>query len=109
MIDFTKPIRHRDSHLPMVFCEESENYFVCAYKHYDGLWKTDEWDKRDVHKCIENIPEKIVGYLNIYSGAHDATMVRGAHSTRKGADKSAADIDRIACIRIEYEPGQFDE
>lgn len=44
---------------------------------------------------------KIVGYINVYP--HSVM-----HDTRSSADKYAG-ANRIACVRVEFEEGQFDE
>ena len=48
-------------------------------------------------------PKKVVAYLNLYTGG-------GAflHYDRSTADRTFA-IGRIACIRVEFEEGQFDD
>lgn len=48
--------------------------------------------------------EKVVYYVNIFSAGPSSVW----HKTREGAD-SCATLPRIACIRIEYEEGQFDD
>jgi hypothetical protein len=52
---------------------------------------------------LVEVKEKKVAYFNTYP--EDRTWL---NSTRDIADKNA-DKTRIACIRIEYEEGQFDE
>ena len=52
---------------------------------------------------LENAPEKIVQYLNMYDGG----AVFG-HATREFADENAGGA-RIACVRVEFEEGQYDD
>lgn len=51
-------------------------------------------------------PEKIVRYVNIYRDGGEAGY--SSHKTRANADKSINTF-RVACIRIEFEEGQFDD
>lgn len=50
-------------------------------------------------------PKRGVGYLNVYE---DGNISSDLHQTRLGADKRA-DEGRIACIRVEWKEGQYDE
>ena len=45
-------------------------------------------------------PKKIVRYVNIYPN--------GTHESRQAADRRASSC-RLACVRIEYHEGQYDE
>ena len=51
-----------------------------------------------------NIPEKHVRYMSIYNKDDSSVL----YKSRKQADSNAGE-GRSACIRIEYEDGQFDE
>jgi len=51
------------------------------------------------HFDLVEVKEKKVAYLNVYPDSH---------RSRNIADAYAAE-NRIACVRIEYEEGQFDE
>jgi|SRR5215471_6757454 len=54
---------------------------------------------------LVNVPEKIVRWVNFYPiGSHYS----GCHISRETADKEAT-RERIACRRIEFIEGQFDE
>ncbi len=50
-----------------------------------------------------NVPEKRVMYINMYDG-----WAAAGESTRKLADESA-NKKHLACIRVEWQEGQFDE
>lgn len=50
-------------------------------------------------------PKRGVGYLNVYEDGHISSDL---HQTRLGADKRA-DEGHLACIRVEWTEGQFDE
>jgi len=49
-------------------------------------------------------PEKKVAYMNIYP----VPKGRGMHRTRRDADHYAAE-DRVACVRVDYVEGQYDD
>lgn len=69
--------------------ESTENY------HEDGSYRIDRSkDDRDL------MPPKIVRYINVYG---DPTL-----RCRADADHAAAS-ERVACLRIEYHPGQMDD
>jgi len=51
-----------------------------------------------------NIPEKRVGYINFYGSGYAGY----AYDTRAKADQLSKTC-RIACVRVEYEDGQFDD
>lgn len=56
-------------------------------------------------QAVRNVPlAPVVRYFNLYS---DGLMCTD-HETRKEADYNAGP-DRIACIRVEFKEGQFDE
>lgn len=48
-------------------------------------------------------PKRGVGYLNIYN-----SLISRLHETRQEADRFA-DKERLACIRVEWTEGQFDD
>lgn len=49
-------------------------------------------------------PKPIIRYLNVYPGSFSSDK----YETRQDADRMAGKA-RIACVRIEFIPGQFDE
>lgn len=49
---------------------------------------------------LENVPEKIVRWINLYQNRHTTD-----YKTKELEDIQAAK-DRIACIRIEFEEGE---
>ena len=54
-------------------------------------------------------PAPIVYYINMYPNQHLLVSYScQCHKSREGADEMAGD-SRIACIRIEFEEGQYDE
>ena len=48
-------------------------------------------------------PEKLVKYVNLYPDCSG-----GGYTTREKADRQAG-RNRIACVRVDFEEGQFDE
>ena len=51
-------------------------------------------------------PEKKVGYVNIHPTGVPTGVV---YASRKDADHFADHNTRVACVRIEYEEGQYDD
>ena len=49
-------------------------------------------------------PEKQVMYVNVYEGSDCFS-----YKSREESDRQAWEKKRIACVRIEYTPGQFDD
>lgn len=109
-VDFTKPLMLRNE-TPFTLMgtnfrgtQPVQGYagdatYLC--RHYaDGRYNCDGTDSP---LDIVNVPEKIVGYVNIY-----LNNVGCLSCSRSSADSSAGS-DRTACIRIEYTEGQFDE
>ena len=62
--------------------------------------QVDRYGKAAGWQDVENIPEKLVRWVNLYEGGAGA-----AHITHELADQNAG-IGRIACIRIEFEEGE---
>ena len=107
MIDFTKPVQTRDGRKVRVLCTDGPRpYSICGYIGSNvspSTWRVDGSlvscrgpDKAD----LINVPETRVGWVNMYP--------KYPHTTRAAADDSA-DPTRIACVRVTYEVGQFDE
>lgn len=57
---------------------------------------------------LVNVPEKRVGYLNIYGDSYPPAAVTVMHDSKLAAD-CAGYRGRTACIRVEYEEGQYDD
>ena len=89
---------NNDAH-PLVFSiDNGTNEAVETYTE-DGFYN---YDKYKHAYDLKNIPEKHVYYLNVY-GDLSCTLFE----LKEEADKR--NYNRIACIRIEFEDGQFDE
>jgi hypothetical protein len=75
------------------------------YQNFVGNWVTlasiGESEQPERYRIK---PEPVVRYANIYPSMRDS----GLHLTRELADNRACH-SRIACIRIEFEEGQYDE
>ena len=114
MFDYTKPARTKDGRKVRIICTDAKDdlgdYLValveCAngeiiYTYsQDGVLIGDE--KSSIN--LENIPEKHVRYFNCYSSLHSSET----YESRLHADRGCAGT-RTACIRVEFEDGQFDE
>lgn len=113
MFDYTKPARTKgrkrtarflgkinNDEYPLAFAlyNSAGNEMVEMYS-LNGEYISDE----SVNLDLENIPEKHVYYLNVYENG-----ISCLNESRKRADFDAGE-KRIACIRVEFENGQFDE
>lgn len=117
MIDLNKKYQTRDGREVRLFMVDGggEYPIVGAYKDgkadkwtpdnwaSDGRWLTDHSDTD-----LVPVPEKRVGYVNVRRLPSGEIWLGAEHPTRASADKKAGEY-RIACIRIEYTEGQFDE
>lgn len=65
----------------------------------DGCWLMSKCESP--HDLV-NIPEKIVRWVNVYGSSPGMFYV---HFTREEARRNGGS-DRIACLRIEFEPGE---
>jgi hypothetical protein len=109
-VDFTKPVMFRD-----------ETRFTLMGTNFRGTCPVQGYAADETQLCgrfgdgrlyrdgldspfdIVNVPEKIVGYMNIYRHS-----IGSFNISRKEADL-IAHTDRLACICIEYTEGQFDD
>ena len=112
MLDLNKPIKTRDGHKVTIYTTKGKGlYSIHGCVHigkfdYIAAWNLNgehelgsEWDLVNVTTpCIEE-----VSYLNIYPNKH----ITEAYKSRTEADECATK-DRIACIKIEWEEGQYD-
>jgi hypothetical protein len=109
-LDVTKPLRSKTSKEPitLIAINGRGGYPNIGYVgsssqlvEWDEYGNALEWPHADQ---IENTPNKKTGYMNIYP----QEVAYGAYSTRKQADH-AAQRTRIACVKVEYEEGQYDD
>ena len=110
MTDFTKPVQTR-SGLPVtiITTEGRAGYPVLGYIGDEkdlSHWSLNSHYVLDLDNKYDliNVPEKRVGYINLFSNF----TARGNYTDKSQADRSAGQ-NRIACIRVEYTEGQFDE
>ncbi len=129
MIDWSKPIEANvsGSWLPARKLGElhGRRGARCVVYDYEGAeFAVTTWGV-EAEAVIRNVPEPKehgAGYVNIYGLRHDvarrieAPGIGIGHKTRKEADFAArlaerADprFPRIACRRVEWEEGQFDD
>lgn len=84
----------------------SDGPWQCLEKCAPSRWVDVEVPVFDWNKYDYRVrPQPIVRYVNCYPEKNDNDRI---HPTRKQAD-SAAMNSRLACVRIEFTPGQFDE
>lgn len=108
-IDFTKPLRTKTGHIVTLLSTEARgDYAVLGYIEDNSVISS--WTKSgrfDVYEHslydLENIPEPRVAYVNCYDfgGGY-------AYESRARADATARP-DRIACIKVEFVAGQYDD
>lgn len=112
MIDLTKPVQTRDGRRVRVLCTDVKgesnsvvglvdggNTETCQIWHGDGSYIPNSESSQD----LINGPEKRVVWVNMYP-----SKIAQPHTSKINADTRAGH-DREACIRVEYEVGQFDE
>lgn len=115
MLDLTKPVQTRSGVPVRILCTDAkkENGPIIGLIQYkDGTESCYRWnaDGRFMSPDCEhdydlvNVPDKHVFYVNAYE--HDPLLV--PQRSREEADRNAAK-DRIACVRVEWTEGQFDD
>ena len=114
MIDWTKPIRTKDGRparllgtikdrrypkcVALLMIDDTE--IVKIFTEAGNLYSSGEPSVSD----LKNVPVKHVAYLNIYADGV------ASHLNRAVADAYAwPGLQRIACIRVEYTEGQYDD
>ena len=122
-VDFTKPVRIKDKpelgvrvvDTTYIADQAMRAFVLVVITGEDGndqaaLWdengKPYRFDGRAIRNgyTLENVPEKIVWYFNVYKDGSAFPNV-----DRMLADKHSGDgKDRIACVRVEFEEGQYD-
>ena len=112
-IDFTKPVRTVNGNEVRIYATDGGRAPIHGSFKIDCGWVACGWTKDGEHRFgtynvpkynLENVPEKVVGYINMYPNGR----VFSALKTREMADRASAK-DRTACIRVEYEEGQYDD
>lgn len=113
MIDWNKPVQTRDGREVRIWTRHAQADTRCPirgeYRSANDVgWIEARWNEAGIHSLIKgvdlvNVPEKRVVCVNTYSN-HTGVGVE----SREAADKLALD-ERLACIRVEYTEGLFDE
>ncbi len=109
-IDWTKPVQTRDGRKVVIYCTDAPGDFP-VHGRIDGMEDPDTWRLDGAFICgasssldLINAPEpKRVAWVNLYPDQYG-----GAYKTKAEADEFCAH-NRIACVRVEWSPGQFDE
>ena len=101
-IDFEKPLRFVDNADELKYIGlDSRGFHVVEIVPVNALMQVDRYGKAAGWQDVENVPEKITRWVNFYENEKDG----GVHQTKVNADRCAT-AKRIACIRVEFEPGE---
>ena len=101
-IDFKRPLRFTDNADELKYIGlDSRGFHVVEIVPVNALMQVDRYGKAAGWQDVENIPEKITRWVNFYENEKDG----GVHQTKVNADRCAT-AKRIACIRVEFEPGE---
>lgn len=121
MLDINKPVQTRDGKPARILCTDKKgNLPILALFGEDdrvGVYTMygDFAENLGLEHPLDliNVPEKHVRYINVNSNQGNSVveqccMIGGTYATSDEANewKTAA---RIACIRVEFKEGQFDE
>lgn len=117
-VDWTKPVQTRDGRPIRVLCTDQQGakYPVLGLvKRKEGKEDLEQWtldgsfvadkggpDEDDAINVPEP-PEERIAYVNFYDNGEGM-----AHDSRARADVCAGSA-RVACVRIPYRVGQYDE
>jgi len=114
-IDFNKPVQTTSDYpVEIKFTDGRGNYPVGGYISKGEVimyWnKEGKSNLNDRQFDLINVPEKKVLYLNVYPSYSRFKALGRAWTSRQIADhENDSSTGRIACIRIEYTEGQFDD
>lgn len=101
-IDFTKPLQFTTpDKAPVHYIGlDKDGKHVCQKTSgMEAIFTVDQWGNSAKFVRIENIPEKLVTWVNFYED------VAYRYPTKEEADR-AAGSDRQACVRVEYDEGE---
>ena len=99
-IDFKKPLRFMDSTDELNYIGiDSRGFHVVEIVSANCLIQVDRYGKSDSWQDIENIPEKLVMWVNFYK---DSAY---GYPTREEADNAAGSY-RLSCVRVECDEGE---
>ena len=99
-IDFKKPLRFVDNADELKYIGlDSLGFHVVEIVSVNALMQVDRYGKAAGYQDVENVPEKLVMWVNFYKGT------AYGYKTRETAD-GAAGSDRKSCIRVECDEGE---
>ena len=116
--DPTKPVRTRDGRSARIICRDlSGGRPIVAAITQDGteyvttVQASGRFSGSDNVEDLINIPEKIEGYVNVYQREPESDRWAAVWPSREDANRAAyrTNTPRIACIKISFEEGQFDD
>lgn len=113
LFEVGKTYKTRDGHDARVICVDAESDAFPVIALIGGcpyaLTREGRFyfckKENTIHDIVAPAPEKIVRYVNIYC---ESDFSERCYSSRAAADLGA-DSGRIACVRVEFHKGQFDE
>ena len=99
-IDFDKPLRFMDSTDELKYIGlASRALHVVEIVPVNGLIQVDKYGKSAGWSNVENIPEKLVMWVNFYKDSAYGYL------TREEADHAAGSY-RLSCVRVECDEGE---
>jgi hypothetical protein len=121
MLDLTKPITTSDGRAVRIVetdLNKPDYSLVAIVTEKDGSEWVSLWTKSGAYYAEETSsldlvnapPPKRVGYVNIYLGRDEGLGMLDPYVYRSTAEADrVASPGRIACLKIEWATGQFDE
>lgn len=101
-VDFSKPLRFVDNTDELKYIGiDSRGYYIVEIVPVNVLLHVNRYGHCEGWQEIENVPEKLVRWVNIYHDGNGGAV----HETREAADRRASH-DRIACLRVEFTEGE---
>ena len=100
-IDFTKPLRCTSTDKSPVHYigVDKDGKHVCQKTTgMEAIFIVDRFGKSAQFVDIENIPEKITRWVNMFTSS--------GYATKAEADMGYHNQNRIACIQVTFEPGE---
>lgn len=107
--DPSKPVQTRDGKKARIICTDRYGMYpivvLVTENGQENMYTVNSTGKFGAGEYdLVNIPEPpIVTYINVYSNGRGSVK-----SSRETAD-IVAGLDRVACVRLEYREGQFDD
>ena len=106
-----KTYKTRDGYDAFIYSIYPEQPYGVHGAVFNGTWISQKWQfngnfiahKEHSYDLMPSGPDTHVGWVNVYGDRRGSL-----YPTREFAD-AVAHADRIACIRIEWKDGQFDD